>query len=73
MPRRTPEQLARLPLLLAQGAEAFGFCGQVWTACQVTEVIRRGFGVQYQFNRVGNLLRAAAWSPQETAPPCQPT
>jgi transposase len=63
--RLTPEQLARLPRLLALGAEAFGFRGHVWTARRVTEVIRREFGVQYHFNHVGNLLRAAGWSPQK--------
>jgi transposase len=61
----TPEQLARLPRLLALGAEVFGFRGQVWTARRVTEVIRREFGVQYHFNHVCNLLRAAGWSPQK--------
>jgi transposase len=63
--RLTPEQLAQLPLLLARWAEAFGFRGQVWTARRVTEVIRREFGVQYHFNHVGNLLRAAGWRPQK--------
>ena len=63
--RLTREQLAQLPELLARGAEAFGFRGQVWTARRVTEVIRREFGVQYHFNHVGNLLRAAGWSPQK--------
>jgi transposase len=63
--RLTPEQLAQLPELLAGGAEAFGFRGQIWTARRVTEVIRREFGVGYHFNHVGNLLRAAGWSPQK--------
>jgi transposase len=63
--RLTPEQLAQLPELLARGAEAFGFRGDIWTARRVTEVIRRQFGVQYHFNHVGNLLRQAGWSPQK--------
>ena len=63
--RLTPDQLAQLPVLLARGAEAFGFRGQIWTARRVTEVIRREFGVQYHFNHVGNLLRAAGWRPQK--------
>ena len=63
--RLTSEQLAHLPALLARGAEAFGFRGDVWTARRVTELIRRQFGVQYHFNHVGNLLRAAGWSPQK--------
>jgi transposase len=63
--RLTPEQLAQLPVLLARGAEAFGFRGDVWTARRVTELIRREFGVHYHFNHVGNLLRQAGWSPQK--------
>jgi transposase len=63
--RLTPQQLAHLPALLARGAEAFGFRGDVWTARRVTELIRREFGVQYHFNHVGNLLRQAGWSPQK--------
>lgn len=64
-PRLTSQQLAHLPGLLARGAEAFGFRGDVWTARRVTELIRRQFGVQYHFNHVGNLLREAGWSPQK--------
>jgi transposase len=64
-PRLTQEQIAQLPALLARGAEAFGFRGDVWTARRVTELIRRRFGVQYHFNHVGNLLRQAGWRPQK--------
>src|SRR5439155_16584474 len=64
-PRLTPAQLGQLPGLLARGAVAFGFRGDVWTARRVTELIRRQFGVQYHFNHVGNLLRQAGWSPQK--------
>jgi transposase len=44
-PKLRPEQLAHLPLLLAKGAEAFGFRGQVWIAARVAEVIKRECGV----------------------------
>src|SRR5215212_10567674 len=64
-PKLTDEQREQLPLLLAQGAEAFGFRGDVWTAKRVTTVIRREFGVRYHPNHVGNLLRAAGWSVQK--------
>jgi transposase len=64
-PRLTDEQREQLPLLLAQGAEAFGFRGAVWTAKRVTTVIRREVGVRYHPNHVGNLLRAAGWSVQK--------
>src|SRR5262245_15086993 len=64
-PRLTAEQRAQLPVLLAEGAEAFGFRGDVWTAKRVTTVIRREFGVRYHPNHVGKLLRAAGWSVQK--------
>jgi transposase len=64
-PKLTAEQRAQLPALLARGAEAFGFRGQVWTARRVTAVIRREFGVRYHPNHVGKLLRAAGWSAQK--------
>jgi len=64
-PKLTDEQRAALPGLLARGAEAFGFRGDVWTAKRVTAVIRREFGVRYHPNHVGNLLRAAGWSVQK--------
>jgi transposase len=65
MPRLTAEQRARIPELLARGAEAFGFRGEVWTARRVTAVIRGEFGVGYHPNHVGKLLRAAGWSTQK--------
>src|SRR5256886_16453567 len=34
-PKLSPEQRAQLPALLAKGAEAFGFRGQVWTTERV--------------------------------------
>jgi transposase len=57
-------QRDRLPAVLARGAEAFGFRGEVWTAKRVAAVIRREFGVRYHPNHVGKLLRAAGWSVQ---------
>jgi len=59
------EQREELPALLARGAEAFGFRGEVWTAKRVATVIRREFGVRYHPNHVGKLLRAAGWSVQK--------
>jgi transposase len=65
VPKLTAEQRGRVPELLAQGAEAFGFRGDVWTAKRVATVIRREFGVRYHPNHVGKLLRAAGWSVQK--------
>src|SRR3954453_19200129 len=64
-PKLTDEQRAQVPVLLARGAEAFGFRGDVWTAKRVATVIRREFGVHYHPNHVGKLLRAAGWSVQK--------
>ena len=64
-PKLTAEQRAQIPVVLAQGAEAFGFRGDVWTATRVATVIRREFGVRYHPNHVGKLLRAAGWSVQK--------
>src|SRR5436190_9013654 len=46
-PRLTPSQLAQLPPLLAAGAEAFGFHGDVWTRRRVAHLIYEQFGVRY--------------------------
>jgi transposase len=64
-PKLTTEQRAQLPTLLARGAEAFGFRGEVWTARRVAAVVAREFGVRYHPNHVGKLLRAAGWSAQK--------
>src|SRR6478609_8001282 len=63
-PKLRAEQRAQIPVLLARGAEAFGFRGDVWTAKRVATVIRREFGVRYHPHHVGKLLRAAGWSVQ---------
>jgi len=64
-PRLSAEQKAQIPTLLAQGAEAYGFRGDVWTASRVAEVIARTFGVRYHRDHVGRLLREAGWSRQQ--------
>ena len=64
-PKLTVEQRVQVPVLLARGAEAYGFRGEVWTAKRVATVIRREFGVRYHPNHVGKLLRAAGWSVQK--------
>jgi hypothetical protein len=40
-PKLRAEQLAQLPQVLVQGAEAFGYRGQVWTTKRGTEVSKR--------------------------------
>src|SRR5919199_2997130 len=55
-PRLSEDERARLPELLAQGAQAHGFRGEVWTCSRVSEVIRREFGVSYHPAHVSRLL-----------------
>src|SRR5436190_21266199 len=64
-PRLSAEQKAQIPTLLARGAQAYGFRGDVWTASRVAEVIARTFGVRYHRDHVGRLLREAGWSRQQ--------
>jgi len=64
-PKLRPEQRAQLPELLARGAEAFGFRGQVWTAARVAQVIKREFGVSYHPTHCGRLLKAIKHSRQK--------
>lgn len=65
-PRRlTDEQWARLPTLLKQGAQHFGFRGEVWTRRRVASVIEREFGVRYSLTHVGRILKALRWSSQK--------
>jgi transposase len=64
-PKLRPEQRAQVPPLLAQGAEAFGFRGEVWTTKRVAAVIELTFGVRYHPAHVSRLLRAIGWSPQQ--------
>ncbi len=64
-PKLSPEQKAQLPLLLARGAEAFGFRGNVWTTRRVATVIEREYGVRYHKAHVSRLLKEVGWTPQK--------
>ena len=63
-PKLTPAQRARIPEVLARGAEAYGFVGDVWTTPRVAAVIEREFGVRYHPAHVSRLLGALGWSVQ---------
>jgi transposase len=63
--RLSDEQRARLPELLAQGAEAHGFRGEVWTCERVAVLIRREFGVSYHPAHVSRVVRALGLSLQK--------
>jgi transposase len=55
--RLSDEQRARLPELLARGAQAHGFRGEVWTCERVAIVIRKEFGVSYHPAHVSRVVR----------------
>jgi transposase len=63
--RLSDEQRARLPELLAQGAQAHGFRGELWTCERVAVVIRREFGVSYHPAHVSRVVRALGLSLQK--------
>src|SRR2546425_10861849 len=64
-PRLTAEQKAQIPALLAKGAEAYRYRGEVGTASRVAKVIEQTFGIRYHRDHVGRLLREAGWSRQQ--------
>src|SRR5260221_6217736 len=57
-PRLSAEQRAQLPALLARGAPAYGFAGEVWTADRVAVVIERTFGGHLHPRHVSPIVRA---------------
>lgn len=61
----TSEQRQLIPQLLAQGAEAHGFRGEVWTSGRIRTVIARQFGVVYHRDHVRKLLRQMGLSYQQ--------
>jgi transposase len=64
-PKLTAEQRAQLPVVLAKGAEAYGFVGAVWTTGRVAEVIRREFEVRHHPAHVSRILKAIGWTVQK--------
>jgi transposase len=64
-PRLSLDQQAQLVALLLEGAEAFGFRGDVWTTRRVAQLIKEQFGVRYHPAHVSRLLKQLGWSPQK--------
>jgi transposase len=63
--RLTVAQREQLPTLLAKGAEAYGFLGEVWTTKRVASLIRQEFGVRYHPAHMSRVLRQIGWSVQK--------
>ena len=66
-PRLSERECARLRELLAQGASAHGFRGEVWTCERVARVIRGEFGVSYHPAHVSRIVRRLGFSLQKPA------
>jgi len=64
-PRLSDQERAQLPELLAQGAQAHGFRGEVWTCERVAIVIRKELGVSYHPAHVSRVVRALGLSLQK--------
>lgn len=64
-PKLTADQRAARPALLARGAEAYDFVGDVWTAKRVAVVINRVLGVRDHPAQLSRLLRQVGLSVQQ--------
>ena len=69
-PGRTPglnsNQLDQLKQLLLEGAKAYGWRTQLWTAARVAEMIRRHFGISYHPEHVRKIVKFRLhWSSQK--------
>ena len=64
-PKLTIEQRAALPGLLAQGAPAVGFVGDLWTNPRIAALIERAFGVRSHPAQIRRLLRELGWTSQK--------
>src|SRR5712664_4655158 len=63
-PRLTAEQQAQIPAVLAKGASAYGFAGEVWNSRRLAVAIKREFGVSYHPDHCGYLVRRLGYSMQ---------
>lgn len=52
-------------MLLAKGAEAFGFRGDVWTTARIADVILQEFGVSYHPAHCSRLVRQLGQTQQK--------
>src|SRR4029450_1840563 len=64
-PRLSEDERARLPELLARGAQAHGFRGEVWTCERGAIVIRGECGVSYHPAHVSRVVRGLGLSLQK--------
>ena len=59
------QQRQQIPALLAKGAEAYGFRGNLWNRRRAAAVLLREFGVKHCLQHVGTLMCQCGWTPQK--------
>ena len=59
------EQQRALGEILLQGAAAYGYDTDLWMLRRVAEVIRKEFGVSYNFRSLSDVLHRMGFSPQK--------
>ena len=64
-PKLSKGQQAALREILLQGAAAYGYDTDLWMLRRVAEVIRKEFGVSYNFRSLGDVLHRMGFSPQK--------
>lgn len=64
LPRLTADELAQIPTMLAKGASAYGFGGDVWTSRRLAVAIKREFGISYHPDHCSYLVRKLGYSLQ---------
>jgi transposase len=64
-PELADEEKRLIPDYLSQGAESYGFQGEVWTCRRVRKMIEIEFGVSYHKSHVARLLKELKWTPQQ--------
>lgn len=64
-PKLTDEQRQHLLTLIKRGALAAGYSTDLWTCPRVAEVVLREFGVAYDPDHLGRILRDLGCSPQK--------
>lgn len=64
-PRLSEEDKQQLVALLEQGAQAFGFMGNLWTRARVQKLIKEQFGVLYHVSYLSELLAKLGFTRQK--------
>lgn len=65
-PGKLPQiQIEELTRMLLQGAENFGYTGDVWTGSRIRDLIEIKFGVKFSVRHVQRLMKKMGWTPQK--------